>query len=598
MKKFTFVAAGCLLLSGMAYGQPAERRGVNPSESMTINGQTFRVGNPASKSVNTAVRTHKRPVVGPNVITKEDLPETAVRQEYSKTSGGYYFYGANRAYQDAAQAAQIYWDGNDAYLWNVLSYKETDSFVKGKRSGNVLTVPMGQYVDEEDDFGIKLGLFQTVLTVDDNPDFDPDFDNPDKAKITYIYFEYAPGYESVNYNISSNGTLELVMPELKGGYIPPDDGYEHPDPADYDIPYFCMGFFYTDDDTWTGDGDLFQTYYEFNYAPVVVPEGIEFNYFSYINAYDQGVLVQVGRVDNDFYFKGLSAFAPDAVFKGTLNAEGTRISIPQNQFIGMSEDGYYNLLTKTVITDRFGKTKLADPSAEAYFMVNYDDNGNIVSFEGDDSNNILEFNYADDYYDPYDEFPGVKLKYQKDLSGTPRPPRQPYFEDHVEWLGAFWLFFFFDMDSTEGNILDVNNLYYKIYVNGEPYTFEQKDGENLKGDFITMYQFVTEPTDLIGYTFYNGNDLFYDEYHLYYVGFYDVTGFETVGVQTVYKYGDTETCSEIKTVDVRKVVGIDSVNAEEEGTPVYYDLQGRRIQNPGHGLYIKVVGGKASKVIL
>lgn len=36
----------------------------------------------------------------------------------------------------------------------------------------------------------------------------------------------------------------------------------------------------------------------------------------------------------------------------------------------------------------------------------------------------------------------------------------------------------------------------------------------------------------------------------------------------------------------------------EEGAPVFYNLQGQKVANPDRGIFVKVVGGKASKVIL
>lgn len=32
--------------------------------------------------------------------------------------------------------------------------------------------------------------------------------------------------------------------------------------------------------------------------------------------------------------------------------------------------------------------------------------------------------------------------------------------------------------------------------------------------------------------------------------------------------------------------------------PIYYDLQGNRVENPEHGIYIRVAGGKATKITL
>lgn len=48
-----------------------------------------------------------------------------------------------------------------------------------------------------------------------------------------------------------------------------------------------------------------------------------------------------------------------------------------------------------------------------------------------------------------------------------------------------------------------------------------------------------------------------------------------------------------------EVAGIDEVMSDiESGTAVYYDLQGRRVDNPSRGIYVKVQDGKSSKVLV
>lgn len=44
--------------------------------------------------------------------------------------------------------------------------------------------------------------------------------------------------------------------------------------------------------------------------------------------------------------------------------------------------------------------------------------------------------------------------------------------------------------------------------------------------------------------------------------------------------------------------GIDDIVAADDAAPVYYNLQGVRVDNPENGMFIKVQGGKTSKVII
>ena len=68
-----------------------------------------------------------------------------------------------------------------------------------------------------------------------------------------------------------------------------------------------------------------------------------------------------------------------------------------------------------------------------------------------------------------------------------------------------------------------------------------------------------------------------------------MTGFDTIGVQSVYKYNGTETRSEIVTID-RIPMAVDAVDADRNITNVkYYDLTGREVAEPASGIFLKRV---------
>lgn len=49
--------------------------------------------------------------------------------------------------------------------------------------------------------------------------------------------------------------------------------------------------------------------------------------------------------------------------------------------------------------------------------------------------------------------------------------------------------------------------------------------------------------------------------------------------------------------EVYEEAGVDSIGEDTNETPVYYDLQGRRINNPDKGIFIKKVGNKVIKIV-
>lgn len=63
--------------------------------------------------------------------------------------------------------------------------------------------------------------------------------------------------------------------------------------------------------------------------------------------------------------------------------------------------------------------------------------------------------------------------------------------------------------------------------------------------------------------------------------------------------GDAEVYKIIKSDSTTSIpVGIGSIRVDNMSTPSFYTLQGMKVDNPGRGLFIKIEGGKASKVFL
>lgn len=63
-------------------------------------------------------------------------------------------------------------------------------------------------------------------------------------------------------------------------------------------------------------------------------------------------------------------------------------------------------------------------------------------------------------------------------------------------------------------------------------------------------------------------------------------------------YTITADFSTMKVKAVKTSLGIESVEVETEAEPVYYNMQGVRVDKPGCGLYIKITGSKIEKIIV
>lgn len=146
--------------------------------------------------------------------------------------------------------------------------------------------------------------------------------------------------------------------------------------------------------------------------------------------------------------------------------------------------------------------------------------------------------------------------------------------------------------DVNGNTLNLNNLYYRLYIDGNLYTFKKTD-----------YTHLTEDMTLIPLKFDNDGYPFYCDDETIYLDFENLTLSNTVGVQEVYIIDGHESVSDILvynvatskqsiTTDINKLTTITPANAE------YYDLKGHKISSPTKGINIvRQVDGKVVKMI-
>ncbi|MBQ7854772.1 MAG: SusF/SusE family outer membrane protein [Muribaculaceae bacterium] len=94
-----------------------------------------------------------------------------------------------------------------------------------------------------------------------------------------------------------------------------------------------------------------------------------------------------------------------------------------------------------------------------------------------------------------------------------------------------------------------------------------------------------------------------------------IDGDKTVELNTptaLYKYADTNCKANVEkgktytvtidlnnnTITIKEASGVEGIETEENAPAVYYNLQGVKVANPENGVYIKVQGNKASKVLV
>ena len=501
---------------------------------------------------------------------------------YVKSMSGIYQW-ANAVEFDDIATTLVWGDDNDVYIYNIISVVtymgfSFDSYIKGTVQGDEIVVDLPQSVFEVRD-SQEYGDYNANLVVLKLDGFD------ERGRPNYVY---APDIQSFSYSYDKEtGRLELKLPGKQFG------GFDSHGNIDYDnLPDYGLGYVWTDDEGLLfGVVDFAQAYdmYELQ-EPVSIPENVTTTGYSLMG---QGVGFKVTAAfdGNDFYLKGLSEFFPEATLKGEINPEDNMLSFPQNQFLGVYSD--YFIFSKCYLLNPDYNPE--DPYSQPYsfapddreYLMSY--NPESESFTSLESNILLGLNGTKDFLNPIGGYGQFELIHQTDFSGVPNAPSNVYYnEDLLQSLGYADVFFYLYPFSEDGNLLDVDSLYYTVYLEDEPYVFEQEETYDATYGYpITIYPGVLEPTDRLPYTFTNYTDIYKSTplSHLFDIGIY-VEGYSSVGVQAVYEYEGVTTTSDI----VRYYIDDSSVKSEAASKIIiskeYFDLNGIKIDNPQEGFFI------------
>jgi hypothetical protein len=173
-------------------------------------------------------------------------------------------------------------------------------------------------------------------------------------------------------------------------------------------------------------------------------------------------------------------------------------------------------------------------------------------------------------------------------AATPANPTYIKFMNGTHMRARFTL----NTNDVDGNPLSLDNLYYRLYIDGSLYTFKKSD-----------YTHLTEDMSLIPATFDNdGYPFDYDDGDVY-LDFENLTLPTTVGIQEVYIVDGHESASDIRvynvetrkesiTTDIKKLPTATSDNA------AYYDIHGRKLSTPVKGINIvRQPDGRVTKII-
>lgn len=413
-----------------------------------------------------------------------------------------------------------------------------------------------------------------------------DWENDGESMITYylspveiVEYEDEDGETMRSYKVAEDGTFSFDILE-SGTLKESGDGSLVLGIVAYDEK---NGYF------WTGYGDNYITLTPPPTDFVTVPDGVEVKEdwaMIYYNSdgLENAQFIDVAIDGDDYYIKGLYPGLPEAWAKGTL--DGDQLIIPNFQYLGADMDWGYCIYVA-------GGNVFGTPDDEYSMTATIEPDGFVLSLDADgqlSADNVLIFvtspltNPENANYVNYFEF--VTIKAQDPSTFTvPANPYNIFLGGVGETPAIECTIPAFDDND---NILNIENLYFSAYVNSEIYTFDP--------DIYTdLYNWnIWEPTTEIPYNTGSYGYDFYQEgaWHTIYIYGVAKADIFNIGVQSIYYpegkdvNPDNVLMSDI--IMVGEASGVADIAAAKEVKEVkFFDLQGRSIDTPANGLYIK-----------
>ena len=515
--------------------------------------KTYKIGNIHGLPVQDAGET-------PEVITTVE----GTTKLYNKRSVGTFLFNNKMAqYYDDFPATIVWGEDDSVYILDILSTVATGTYVKGTVNGNRINVAANQTLEyyEEEGYGINIGIVRTEISEDQ------------------VDFYYDPSITEFSYILNDDGSLTLDLPGRKfDGELPPE---------------YVIGIYYSDDSSFVGFCDYTQQYDLVDLTQIEIPKDADIEAYVMIDEFSYASLVDVAYVGDKLYIRGLSAMLPE----GTIMAkvEGNKAYIDQNEYLGIYFDQFF-IVTKVLYDNpdynEEDETSLPFIMAPANVKFTLDIDREAKTISAKENGVYLSFQPDEDNYENSITVLGkFDLTYQSTTSGVPaNPTNLRYTTEFASQQGFNDFFFTLSNFSREGNILDTETLYYRIFIDDEPLIFGEEIGLNLLNEEVIMYNGVPDQQIYMVYPFNNNNDIFKFSENEFDIGIY-VDGVTTIGVQSMYMYEGKPTYSDIVILDVetgeiKEESGVEKIALAPIEKREYYNVSGQRVAHPDKGIYI------------
>jgi hypothetical protein len=443
--------------------------------------------------------------------------------------------GSILVFHEYGIAGEIVFDDatKTAYLKNPVSYLPYNTYIKGSYDDSTIT------------FNFPQPLFDSYGTIYYAYRFDYTEDS------TGGWFEADPEQQTVKFNIAADGTVEM----------------ENTNDGD-----FIIGVYDTELKEWRGYGDYNINLTPFNQQALTaadMPEGFAENLQNWQLVADRSsALPKVAEYDGKIYIANLFESNPDAMIVGTI--DGDKVTFTSGQFVGIDKTTNYYAYFYGMTT-----TETTDPDVGTIITFNKSDK---IVFTLDREAQTLSSTGSCGFANDKPDSPYVFSTFIKPVithlgesySTVPADPTELEFTEYQPGMGV--LSFCIDNINADGKVLDENKLFYRIYVDDQLFTFSADE------------YYVDEDMTDVPFNFTEGWDFLITGNKRGILFYYDESP-QKFAVQLVYKDGDTETASNLVTLDLAHL------NAATYTKTIdfieYLDLYGRVVVNPTNGVYIQ-----------
>ncbi len=330
---------------------------------------------------------------------------------------------------------------------------------------------------------------------------------------------------------------------------------------------------HTVDGKWAEFGDLNSVFSTVKDKVADINPSLQYNdcYMKFLTSDSQdGQLVKLAFDNEDVYIRGAFPNMPEATIIG--KKEGNKVVFESNQYLGIDNvpknHAYFfgGTSQKTVDKDGYQQEELFHTK-----NLTFDFDADKMSLVADSA---MCFNGGNRIMSYIHFFRQPEINTYTETATTPAMPKIILFYEFNPDEGYATLMFDYSKFDEQGQFMNPEKLYYKIYKDNEVLTFLPED-----------YPGLTAPTNEMSYNYDDRQSVLVTEtYH--YIQIYE-DGYSKIGVSCIYKGGGETHESPITWKIIGEDTSVKNFHTDQIAVSRYLDISGRRVVNPSQGLFIK-----------